>query len=166
MRLVLMLVALCALGTEISLAGVRGVDQTSTDKGSFSHVKCGTNLVCAPSSGKFLVEPQHLITVTTTKTLTAADCGSSVVVAGNTAQVSIVLPAASGVPNCRFSFFTNDSDGLNLNPNGSDQILVLTNSAGDSLTNATAGNSLVLEAISSTEWAPVGKEQGTWTDAN
>jgi len=46
-----------------------------------------------------------------------------------------------------------------------DQILVSTNAAGDSIRNATLGNSITLQAISASQWVPVAI-QGTYTDNN
>lgn len=99
-----------------------------------------------------------------TTTLTAAQCGSTIIGGGTH---TLTLPEASTVLGCRYTFINSGSDTITVDPNdGTDQILVLTNAAGDSLTNGTAGNSLVIEAIGDDAWAPVGAEKGTWTDAN
>lgn len=99
----------------------------------------------------------------TATTLTVAQCGSSVI---NSGAVAINLPEASTALGCRFTFITGNASNFDVNPDDADQILVLTNAAGDSIRNATLGNSVVLEAISASQWAPVGKEQGTYSDIN
>ena len=78
------------------------------------------------------------------------------------------LPAISASTlGCRFTFIvgTTNASGLNVNPQNADKILLLTDSAGDSISADAVGESVVLEAIQP-GWAPVGKEQGTWTDSN
>lgn len=76
------------------------------------------------------------------------------------------LPEASTVLGCRFTFIVGAAQALVINPDNADQILLLTDSAGDSISADAAGESVTIEAISSSQWAPVGAEKGTWSDAN
>jgi hypothetical protein len=55
---------------------------------------------------------------------------------------------------------------VDINPQNGEQILSLTNAAGDAITSdATVGSYVVLVAVSATQWLPLGRS-GTWTDAN
>jgi hypothetical protein len=99
----------------------------------------------------------------TATTITAAQCGSTFI---NSGAVQMELPEASAVLGCRLTFITGNASNFDINPDDADQILVLTNAVGDAIRNATLGNSIVIEAISASQWAVVGKEQGTWSDIN
>ncbi len=98
----------------------------------------------------------------TATTITAAQCGSTFI---NTGAVAINLPEASTVLGCRLTFITGNASNFDVNPDDADQILVETNAAGDSMRNATLGNSITVEAISASQWAPVAVS-GTWSDIN
>jgi hypothetical protein len=55
---------------------------------------------------------------------------------------------------------------VNINPDNFDQILVLTNEAGDEITsNATIGDTVELVAIDDSKWLPI-RTVGTWSNAN
>ncbi len=95
--------------------------------------------------------------------ITVAQCGSTFI---NSGAVAMSLPEASTALGCRLTFVTGNASNFDVNPDDADQILVLTNAAGDAIRNATLGNSVVLQAISASEWAVIGKEQGTYTDIN
>lgn len=98
----------------------------------------------------------------TATTITAAQCGSSFI---NTGAVQMELPEASAVLGCRLTFITGNASNFDVNPDNADQILVETNAAGDAMRNATLGNSITIEAISASQWAPVANV-GTYTDIN
>lgn len=100
----------------------------------------------------------------TATTLTAAQCGSTIINASGAVEVE--LPEASTVLGCRYTFIVGSANALTIDPDAADQILLLTNAAGDSLAADAAGESVTLEAISASQWAPVGAEKGTWTDSN
>ena len=167
-----------------SLATLKFINSSNLDLGHFTSMKCATGLTCAQSSGNLLMTVEGPLTLTggvagdggdtlvglkqnqiasTTTTLTIAQCGSTIV--NNSADV-VSLPEASTALGCRYTFITGNASNFDINPDNADKILVLTDVAGDAIRNATLGNSVVLEAISASEWAPVGKEQGTWTDIN
>lgn len=98
----------------------------------------------------------------TTTSLTAAQCGSTIVY--DSADV-MTLPEASTVLGCRYTFIVNSVNNCDINPaDASDQIVLLTNAAGDAIRADAVGESITLEAIGANSWAPVGQQQGTWTD--
>lgn len=99
----------------------------------------------------------------TTTTLTAAQCGSTIV--NNSADV-LSLPEASTVLGCRYTFIVGNVSNFDVNPDNADQIMLLTDAAGDAIRADAIGESVVLEAISASAWAPVGAEKGTWSDIN
>lgn len=75
------------------------------------------------------------------------------------------LPEASTAIGMQFTFATVATQNFDINPDDADQILVLTNAAGDAVRNATAGNSLTLVAVDATNWVEV-SSVGTWTDVD
>lgn len=98
----------------------------------------------------------------TATTITASQCGSTFY---NSGAVAIVLPLASTVLGCRLTFITANAANFDVNPNDLDQILVLTNAAGDMIRNATLGNSVVIQAGAALQWYEI-SAVGTWSDAN
>lgn len=98
----------------------------------------------------------------TATTITAAQCGSTFY---NSGAIEIELPEASTVVGCRLSFVTLNAANFDIDPDAADQILVLTDAAGDKIRNATLGNSVTIQAVSASQWVVIG-EKGTWSDAN
>lgn len=98
----------------------------------------------------------------TATTITIAQCGSTFI---NSGAVQMELPEASTALGCRLTFITGNASNFDVNPDNADQILVQTNAAGDAMRNATLGNSITIEAISASQWAPV-SVSGTWSDIN
>lgn len=98
----------------------------------------------------------------TATTITAAQCGSTFY---NSGAVEMELPEASTVLGCTLSFVTLNASNFDIDPDAADQILVLTNAAGDSIRNATLGNTVTIRAVSASQWVVVGV-QGTWSDNN
>lgn len=103
--------------------------------------------------------------ITTDTVLTAADSGTYIAFKNqDTFSVQVDLPAAAaGLNVC---FFNYDGDDVVINPDDADQIVVLTNAAGDSLTNTTAGDAICLVALDATDWMAVPGVTGTWSDGN
>jgi hypothetical protein len=110
----------------------------------------------------------------TTAALTAAQCGSTIV--SNSADVQ-VLPEASTVLGCRYTFICGTTDDYDINPDDADIIgpvnsvdggtgAAITPSAGDAIRCTDVGSSLTLEAIAADRWAAVGVGNGAWTDVN
>lgn len=100
---------------------------------------------------------------TANTTLTAAQTGRWVSNDGASGTITFTLPsAATGL---QYGFYVDETQSLQIDPATGDQILHLTNSAGDMITNATAGDSIYLVAISSAGWIPL-QETGTWNDGD
>lgn len=133
--------------------------------GQANKIACRLNSTCAVANGIATVGGAGPQKAASTTALTKEDCGKVIVnSAGATVQPLPALTAST--VGCRLTFIVVDSSAFNINPDDSDIIQILTNSAGDSIASSTVGNSVVLEGISVSIWAPVGKEQGTWTDSN
>jgi hypothetical protein len=178
-----------------AFAATQYFDVNGAEIGIKNQVTCGTGITCSIASGKLKMISATAATATTlavtgtstlsgnivgdggdsisgflqnmvaatATTITAAQCGGTFY---NSGAVAINLPEASAVIGCRLTFITANASNFDVNPDDADQILILTNAAGDSIRNATLGNSVVLQAISASQWAPVAKEQGTYTDIN
>lgn len=101
--------------------------------------------------------------VATATTITAAQCGSTFI---NSGAIEIELPEASAVLGCRLTFIVGNATAFDIDPDAGDQIVLMTNAAGDRIEADAIGESVVIEAISASAWAPVGAEKGTWSDAN
>jgi hypothetical protein len=63
------------------------------------------------------------------------------------------------------TFLTATAKNFVINPSGSEQILTLTNAAGDSITNATVSDFVVLGCFTTGYWHRIGIN-GTWSDTN
>jgi hypothetical protein len=157
-------------------ASVRFINQSSQVVGEISKVKCGTNMSCAVSSGQLvLTSGVQTQVASTTVSLTAAQCGATIV--SNSADV-VTLPEASTVLGCRYTFICGTADDFDINPaDGTDVIgpisvaaatavTTITPSAGDAIRCTDIGTSVVLEAIGADRWAPVGAATGPLTDVN
>lgn len=169
----LKLALLAFLFPMFAFGSVTVFNSSDTRLGTYANIKCTSGLSCSAASGKLgltvqgdgddsmpgFVQNRILATATT---LTIAQCGSTVY---NGGAIAINLPEASTALGCRFTFITANASNFDVNPDDADQILVLTNAAGDSIRNATLGNSVTLEAISATQWAQV-SAIGTYTDNN
>ncbi len=102
-------------------------------------------------------------TQATATTITAAQCGGTFYNAG---AIEMELPEASTVPGCRLTFIVDNASAFTIDPDGGDQIMILTNAAGDSLIADAVGESIVLQARGTGGWISVGAPYGTWTDSN
>lgn len=180
MKSVILLVSV--LFASVSFAGFQ-VYQSTTNLGVFNKIKCSTGLTCSKVTDKLnitlsgaasgalagdgtgalsgFLEKQVTATATT---LTAAQCGSTIV---NSGAIAINLPnGAAALLGCQFTFITTNASNFDVNPGNSDQIVLLTNAVGDAIRNATVGNSVTLQYAATNVWAPVGAEKGTYTDIN
>jgi hypothetical protein len=102
------------------------------------------------------------VTATAT-TITAAQCGSTFINAG---AIEMELPEASTVLGCQLTFIVGNASNFTIDPDAADQLMLVTDAAGDSLIANAIGESIVIQAISASAWAPVSAEKGTWTDSN
>lgn len=188
-----LLVILALLGHP-AFAGFQALNSSGTVLGPVTKLKCGTNATCtvggnlltmnfATPTGDFQGDGgdqlwgflQNQIASTTT-TLTAGQCGSTVI--SNSADV-VTLPEASTVLGCQYTFVCGTADDFDVNPNdGTDQIgpalnsvaggtgAAITPSAGDAIRCTDIGSSITLEAVGADLWAPIGVGNGAWTDVN
>lgn len=138
------------------------------DTSDIFHIKNNTtDLVTITAAGNVgmigtlsgFLAPQVAATATT---ITAAQCGSTF---SNSGAVQMELPEASTVIGCTLAFVTLNASNFDVNPNDADQILTQTNAAGDAMRNATVGNSIVIRAVSASQWAVIAVN-GTWSDIN
>lgn len=162
-------------------ASVRVYNSSGTNIGTYTDLKMANGLSVSQVSGKAQVAlaagsgttalSGFLSSQTSTSgDLVAADCGKTVssdAIVGAAGDIFNLPAISSALLGCRFTFIagTTHPSGINVNPNTADKILILGSAAGDAITADAIGESIVLEAISP-GWAPVGKEQGTWTDSN
>jgi hypothetical protein len=182
MKHIIALLAL-ALSATTTFAAPVYYDSSDTVISRPTKVKCGTGLSCAMTSGKLVITPvslaatgsvvgdggdplygflQNQIAATAT-TITAAQCGSTFY---NTGAVVINLPAgAASLLGCRLTFITLNATNFDINPGNSDQILVLTDAAGDAIRNATLGNAITLQYAATNKWVDIA-HIGTWADIN
>lgn len=165
MRMVLMFLVTMFLSFA-ALAGFKA-ETATTNLGLLTTINCGAGMNCSKSGAKLLVANagfgvmRNRVAATAT-TLTAAQCGSTFY---NSGAVEVDLPDAALVLGCRYTFITMNASNFDIDPDAADQILVQTNAAGDRARNATLGNSITLEAVSASQWAPV-SVVGTWADAD
>jgi hypothetical protein len=157
------------LGTAHTIACSTGITCTTDNGGTMTVVAAqttGTSLaltgtLTGDGGDAFYGFLNNTVTATAT-TITAAQCGSTFI---NSGAVTINLPEASTAVGCRLTFITANAANYVVNPDDGDQILVLTNAAGDSIVNATLGNTVTIQAINSSQWAQL-SAVGTWTDNN
>jgi len=169
---------LTCLISEKSFAGFEGLNKGQSLK-LFNRINCGDGITCTKTGNMFTVTAsgefesditgdgsqkivgfaQNQVAATAT-TATAAQCGSTFI---NSGAVQIDLPVASTVLGCRYTFVTGNASNFDVNPAAADQILVQTNAVGDSIRNATLGNTITLQAVAANSWAVVGI-LGTWAD--
>lgn len=187
-------IALLLFGT-MAYAGFKGYDSSDVSLGEVHKMKCGTNMTCTVSGGKLTASVvaaamtgdlsgdggdqlfgflQNQV-ASTTASLTAAQCGSTII--SDSADV-ITLPEASTVLGCRYTFVCGTADDFDVNPaDGTDQILALNSvaggtgagiapSAGDAIRCTDAGASITLEATGANAWTAIGVGNLAWTDVN
>lgn len=143
------------------------IKNDSTSLGLSNKIDCSTGINCTLNKVSGIttmttVGALETVVESSTASILSTQCGSTFV---NTATSQFELPEASTVIGCTLTFVTGATSTLVVNPDDADQILVETNAVGDAISNATNGNSIMLQAISASEWAPL-SNVGTWADAN
>lgn len=175
-------IILVALFFVTSLIAFEGL-QDGTSLKIFNRINCSTGMTCTRgANGLFTMVADGTFTgdvagdggdelygfrsyqeTATAETLAAVDCMKTYITGGT---VEVELPEASTVTGCRYTFVVGLEGGLlTVDPDDADQILTETNAVGDSITSETLGNSIIIEAISDSQWAVLSHE-GTWTDAD
>lgn len=101
----------------------------------------------------------------TTGPVTAYECLLGLITnTGATGATVMTLPAAIKGMSC--SFVLTVAQDMDINPSGSERVLVVTNANGDALSSdATIGSTLTLWSPADGQWLVVGST-GVWTDAN
>lgn len=136
----------------------------------FSIQNNGTDLISIGTTGHIsglgsnqMVGFARPITQAAAVSLTLAQCGG---IFRNAGAIQPVLPEASTVLGCSYTFTTANASNFDINPaDGTDYIQGLTNAAGDAIRNATVGNSVTLTAVTADLWVATAI-YGTWSDIN
>lgn len=114
-------------------------------------------------TGTLIGDANIVTNASTAVTLTAAQSGSVIHDTTSTTSTITLPTAAAGLD------FTvlNVSGTTHVDPGSGDQILRLTNAAGDKITTASAGATIRLIAADATNWFAIGDVDGSeWTDGN
>lgn len=160
-----LILVLSLLVSSFAFAGVE-LKQAGKSLGTVISLDCGASMTCTKdnmSKGYIKLNAALAPITATATTITDAQCGSTFVNAG---AVLMNLPKISASNRgCRLTFVVGNASNFDINPDNADTILTLTNAAGDSIRNATAGGSVTLMAVGPTSWFVVGVN-GTWTDIN
>lgn len=149
-------------GTWTNLGSVTTID---INGGTIDGASIGAS---SPSTGVFttLTGKLGVTAHTGTGAITAAEClGGTVTNTGASGAIVLTLPAA--VVGYSVLVYLTAAFDVNIDPNGTDQILGLTNSAGDAISSdATVGSCVTLMCFATGYWSPYGGGVGTWTDVN
>src|SRR5690606_10508705 len=153
MRMLFVFVLTCLMSMS-AMAGFEGLNQGVSLK-LFNRLDCSEGLECSKFKDKFIVKVKTEGVVQTQNAavagaLTSEACGTTLV---NTGAVEVTLPTP--VVGCKVTFVTGNASNFDINPGTGVQILNLTASAGSIVRNATLGNSVTLQAVSSTQWVVV-----------
>ena len=160
----MMITMFTIMACSVAHAGFEGKNDGSSLK-IFNKIDCASGISCSRSGNgdfKMVTGLVNQVAASVT-TLTEAQCGTTII-GGGVFQVE--LPEASAVLGCRYTFIVNAVAALTINPDDSDQIVLLTDAVGDAISANAIGESVTLEAVSAVNWAPVGAEKGTWADVN
>ncbi len=159
-----------------SFGSSKWYNSSGTNLGVKSDVKCGSGVSCSVVAGKVVItfptgdgtstHVGFLQSQAGTSTVDAGDlgitfCGGTILGGYGT---TVALPNAALALGCRYTFVTTSGQSI-VDTDGTDQIIGLTDVAGDKITNSTAGNSVTLESVGANSWAPVAI-YGTWADGN
>jgi hypothetical protein len=99
-------------------------------------------------------------------TIPASSSGTTYTNTGATALVSLTLPSA--VAGLTYTFIISDTDGIRINANTGDTIRLdasIVSTSGGYVESTSLAGSVVLRAISTSQWMAVGAYQGTWSAA-
>lgn len=100
------------------------------------------------------------------RTITTAEAQTVIVNTGQAGAGVKALPEASTAHGVQITFVvTTGGQNFDINPDDADQILGLTDAAGDAIRCSTAGSTVTLLCVDDTNWVVV-SSYGTWADAN
>ena len=128
------------------------------DYGIYQDVITTTNYLAGPT---YANRPVQI--ATSNKSLT--DTLTRELATNQGAGTAITFTLSSAAVGLEYCFYTFESQTIYVDPATGDQIHVLTNAAGDRISNATPGDSICLVAIDATYWVATTRT-GTWADAN
>jgi hypothetical protein len=156
----------------VATAGFEGFNN-GTNLKLFNGLECKEGMVCERSKNKMQISVDLAGVIASTRavtaagSLTSADCGKAILTTTTTAYRLDLPELSASLVGCEIAVYRlAGSSLLTLNPMGSDRILLLTNANGDAIAADTAGESVVLQAISATQWAPKAVYPSVWADAN
>lgn len=131
-----------------------------------------TTITAEPTAARAITLPDRagrvsLDTVTvnavTTSAVAVTDASEVFVFTGAGIQT---LPEASTAIGMSFEFVVGTVANMDINPaDGTDQILLLTNAAGDAIRADLTGETIILTAIAADQWVATAIS-GTWSDVN
>lgn len=101
--------------------------------------------------------------------LTLADCGTLFTNAGTSADITLTCGDTVAVAGYWFGVANSDSTPytIYIDPDDADQIIGLTNAAGDRAMSTSQGDTIWLECMAAgSQWAVRANGQGTWADGN
>jgi len=150
-----------------SFASVRFFDNSGLDLGSQADVQCAYGTKCSQIAGKLYLDNQSQVgsVSASSQYLAATDCGKTIV-QGAATSITEVLPEASTVPGCEFTFVSKLQGNLIVKPFAApDSILNMTIATGASVLSSSSGNILNLRAVDADSWAAVGSV-GRWFNNN
>jgi len=144
---------------QVTSAGV-GVSFRVVDGASeVFRIENGGNVVSAGSIAS-LIKTSTIVTDTAVAMTSTGTYYNDI---DNSGAISITLAAAS--PGAWVCFQNISGEDWTINVDDADQIVGLTDAAGDKITNSTATNCICLYAADATNWVPFGIF-GTWADAD
>lgn len=160
------LLAILFISPITAFSAIQGSND-GTNLGQFHKLDCSTGITCTKSGGKLtMIQATELVEVGVSAgdtVATVAQCGATFI---STGKSCVDLPEASTADGCKYTFILNSATEFTIAPDAADQILLLTDSAGDSIKADAQGESIVLQAVDGTNWAPVAAEKGTWSDVD
>jgi hypothetical protein len=120
----------------------------------------------ANGQGVMVLNKSPILADIDNQALVALDMGKVWTNLGDGNGTVFTLPEASTVLGRDITFVVLAAQNLDINPyDSTDQILGLTNAAGDAIRNATIGGTVTLLAVGNDAWV-VQSSYGTWSDAN
>lgn len=164
----MMIMGLLAVFFTLTAQAFTGWNGTTNLK-EFDAMECGPGITCSRDKNKLKLDSGNKVQVAIASgaavTLTSAYCGKTMLGPTGTGAVQVNLPLVSANNGCVMVFISRGTGNFDINPNDLDTILALTNATGDKIRNATAGNSVTLQAIPTLSWSAIGIS-GTWSDQN